>query len=149
PDKPSRAGVTDRSLPECGALVSGDIGERMHDDIVAPAPLTGFFRDADNRIGAQIETKALARMEHRSERLKFEIEHVVCVGRRTCGEDQELARAHLAPQEVASAIRSVRKQGPDQGMGGTEPGTRLFWHQYPSKRLYWLIAAQPCAGEHR
>ena len=81
---------------------------------MALTPLTGFFRDADDRVGAQIETKALTRTKHRGERLKFQIEYVVRVGRRTCGEDPELPWAHFAPEEVTAAIRAVCKQRPDQ-----------------------------------
>ena len=41
----------------------------------------GFAGTLDDRVGTQIETEALARTEHRGERLVFEIEQAVRVGR--------------------------------------------------------------------
>jgi hypothetical protein len=39
------------------------------------------------------------------------------IDRRTGGKDEELAGPHLAPQKVATAVRSIGKQRPNQKRG--------------------------------
>ena len=87
-------------------------------------------------------------MQYRIKGFVFEIEKVMrivgCSGR----QDQKLPRPHLPPQEIAAPIRSVRKEGPDQRMSGTEPSARFFRYQDASERVRGTVAAQPSANEH-
>jgi hypothetical protein len=115
--------------------------ERVHDDIGPPASLTWRTGNAKHWISPEIEAEALTRRHHRSEWLVFEIEQIVRIDRRPVSEDQKLPWAHLPPQEIAAPIRSIRKQGPDQRMSGTEPRTRLFGHKDAGKRVCRTISS--------